>query len=443
MNQRTADKTPVLLLALMFLLGLLFSFCCAGADSAEAMLESGSDLNNKMRYLSAGEEKDKWSQTDNVKAVRMADTLPEGFVPSKENTVSVSGSGHPAYIFYDNTDDAGIIYFYAENSRIVMNPDSSFMFFDFQNLNDISGVADWDASHVTTMYSMFARARSLTDAAALRNWDTSSVTNMDFMFSGASSMVRIDVSNWDTGKVTSMSGMFQVGDNWKGNGELVEIIGLGNMDVSNVRDMTCMFYGAGKMTQYDIAGWDVSKVESMNHMFCDNFSLRSLDLSGWNVSSVRTMYCMFDDNHALKTIGDVSHWNTCNLIDVGGWLNDCLVFVGDNRGTMDLSGWDTSKLKSAGEMFLRTKIHTINLSGWTFDSMTNDPWEDAGRGHYYAYGNGDALLCGFGQMFGSMGKLERVYLSQSGLESYQRAVEKGVNTLDMWKGSQIEGFTVR
>ena len=140
-----------------------------------------------------------------------------------------------------------------------------------------------------------------------------------------------------------------------------------------------MFYGAGQMMYYDIGGWDVSKVTSMNHMFCDNRELRSLDLSKWDVSSLRTVYCMFDDNVKLTTIGDVSHWNTVNLIDAGAWLNECCSFVGDNTGTLDLSGWDTRNLKSTGEMFVRTKIRTIDLTGWTFESMTNDGWEDAGH----------------------------------------------------------------
>lgn len=125
---------------------------------------------------------------------------------------------------------------------------------------------------------------------------------MNCMFSNVMSLVFIDVTNWNTSKVTSMVSMFQVGESWKRNGQLIEILGLGNLDVSNVTDMTCMFYGAGQMQSYDIAGWDVSKVESMNHMFCDNCKLRSLDLSGWDVSNVKTMYDMFDDNFQLRTI---------------------------------------------------------------------------------------------------------------------------------------------
>ena len=441
MNYSIKHKTmTVLLLCIMC---MLYFVSRAEADSAYAMLESGGTVNNKMRYLSAGEDRANWGQTGNIIAVRMADSLPGGFVPSAENTVSTIDSENPIYIFFDNTDDQGIMYFYSGKSRIVMNSDSSFLFFNFPSLTDISGVESWDSSQVTSMYSIFAKAKKLTDASALRNWDTSNVTNMQYMFSGASSLIRIDVSKWNTGKVTTMSGMFQVGDNWKGNGQLIEIVGLGNLDVSNVTDMTCMFYGAGKMTQYDISGWNVSKVESMNHMFCDNASLRALDLSKWDVSSLKTIYNMFNDNQALKTIGDVSQWNTSNLIDAGCWLNYCTTFVGDNSGTLDLSGWDTSNLKSASEMFIGTKIRTIDLTGWTFDSITNDPWEGAGKGIYYTYGNETEQSCGLEQMFSTMWKLGKVYLSQTGLDSYNRAAEEGVNIQNMWLDSKIAGFTVK
>ncbi len=437
MIRRSGNKLALLFFALIFLCVTFSSFHFGCADSAGAMLDVGYVVNSKMRALSMNNIPD---QTSRLKAVRMAESLPDGFVPTKENTVSSDDSAYPIYIFFDNKRDAGIMYFYTEGSRIIMNPDSSILFYNFSSLADISGVADWDSSQVTSLNAIFSDASSLTDALALRNWDTSNVTDMRLMFSGASALKYIDVSNWNTHNVTTMKNMFQVGIDYMGNGELVEILGLGNWDVSNVTDMTCMFYGAGKMTYYDISGWDVSNVESMNHMFCDNFRLKSLDLSGWDVSSLKTVYCMFDDAKSLKTIGDVSHWNTVNLIDAGGWLNYAISFVGDNSGTFDLSGWDTSNLKAVGEMLLKTKISKVDLYGWTFDSITNDRWEGAGKGIYYECGNhGD--MRGFCQMFKDMPRLTAVYVSKSGLESYNAAVEREVNIEDMWTNSRCTGFT--
>ena len=495
------DKSGFRMLSLFFAFTLIFgisAFAPPAAADADSMLETGIVVNARMKSLAAGTELMYWTENSDIKAVRMAESLPGDFVPSAANTVSTPDSRYPVYIFFDNQENAGIMYFYTEGGKIAMNPDSGYLFaynaaltdvsgasdWDSSNvysmncmfrhnpalsdltplsnwdtgsllfmimmfaedpaLADISALANWDTSNVTNMYGLFSGAKGLTDALALRNWDTSSVTDMGYMFSGAVSLMFVDVSNWNTGSVTSMAGMFQVGESWKGNGQLLEIIGLGDLDVSNVTDMTCMFYGAGQMTTYDIARWNVSKVESMNHMFCDNFKLRSLDLSGWDVSSVKTIYCMFDDNFKLKTIGDVSHWNTASLIDAGAWLNGACSFVGDNSGTLDLSGWDTGNLKSAGEMFFdNNSIRTIDLSGWTFDSITNDLWEGAGSGYYYETGNSATPLRGLGAMFKQTFHLTTVYISKSGMDSYNTAVENGVNTLDMWTHSKTDGFTVK
>ena len=486
----------VLFLATACILYTAFSSCSANAD-AGSMLDTGVAVSAKMKSLVAGEKLDSWTDTNAIKAIHMADSLPDNFVPTDDNTVSVSGSRYPVYIFVVDKENKDTVYFYTEDEKIVMNPDSSFMFAGNTALTDISGLADWDSSkvislvgafsddlllsditplskwntislvnagmlflkdsaledvsalakwntsNVTDMYALFCGAKGIKDALALRNWDTSSVTDMSVIFSGCTSLLFADVSRWNTSKVTTMASMFQVGDSWKANGQLMEIIGLGDLDVSNVTDMTCMFYGAGQMTTYDISRWNVSKVESMNHMFCDNRKLKSLDLSGWDVSSLRTIYCMFDDNVKLKTIGDVSHWNTVSLIDAGGWLNEASSFTGDNTGMLDLSGWDTRNLKAAGEMFLHTGLHTIDLSGWTFDSITNDLWEGAGNGIYYETGNKYESMQGLGSMFKNSTKLSAVYISQTGMDSFNTAAENGVNLMDMWSHTKTDRFTVR
>ena len=501
MIQRSIRKTLGLFLALTLLFCTLLTIplACANnpASPTKAMLDTGIIVNTKIKSLAAGSIQSPWFQTSDIKAIRMADSLPDDFIPSDSNTVSTIDSKYPIYIFFDNEDESGILYFYTNSDTIVMNPYSNAMFANntvledisglsmwdssnvkdmselfsgikslsnisalknwdtskvtnmdrlfsgTENLTDINALRNWDTSNVTSMYALFNNARSLPDVLALKNWDTSNVTNMSYMFSNAISLKLIDVSNWNTSKVTTMVCMFQVGESHVHNGQLIEINGLGDLDVSNVTDMTCMFYGAGQMTYYDVARWNVSKVESMNHMFCDNYELLSLDLSNWNVSNVKTMYCMFDDCQKLKTIGDVSHWNTASLIDAGGWLNDARSFVGDNEGFLDLSGWNTTNLKAAGEMLLNTKVHTVDLSGWIFDSITNDTWEGWGHGIYYEIGNSSETLRGFGQMFKGTKNLTTVYISKSGLDSFNAAVEREVNTLDMWTNSKCEGFTVK
>ncbi len=568
------------------------------ATPPDSMLDVGDTVNAKMKNIANNlDDATNGTQDYLIKSIQITNTLPANFEPSEANTVSTPDSKYPIYIFFDNTGDAGIMYFYTENDTVVMNPDSAFLFRRFRNLVDLSGLADWDSSNVTSLYLAFAQDSNLTSLSALSDWDTSKVTNLDAVFmmdteltdldgledwdvlsvtsmrglfygntgitdisaladwdvsnvkdmaqtfeglSGLTSLrgledwdtsslerlhwtfrsdaaltdisaltnwdttnltdieeifandnsitsisaitnwntsnittmrgafkwnttlTTIDLSNWDTSKVTNMSAMFvgdtsvtsinisgwdtssvvdmnsmfNVGESYAGNGQLTEIIGLGDLDTSNVTDMTCMFYGAGQMTHYDIANWDVSKVQSFNHMFTDNSKLESLDLSRWNVSSLKTIVNMFDDNYKLTTIGDVSHWNTVSLIDASGWLNGATSFVGIN-GTLDLSNWNTTNLKATEEMFRAVKLQTIDLSGWTFDSITNTAWEGAGSGIYYSYGTGMDI------MFKDTAQLNTVYVSQAGLNSFNTAVNNGIDITNMWSGSGASGFTVK
>jgi alternate signal-mediated exported protein len=312
------------------------------------------------------------------------------------------------------------------------------IFYNCSSLTSLD-VSNWDTSNVTDMAGTFYNCLSLT-SLDVSNWDTSNATDMRHVFFGCSSLTSLDVSNWDTSNATRMRGMFGVGESYVGNGQLAEIIGLENFDTSNVTDMTLMFSGAGQMTHYNISGWNVSKVESFNNMFADNFSLKSLDLSRWDVSSVKTMYNMFDDARSLTTIGDISHWNTTNLVDAGGFLNGATSFIGDN-GTLDLSGWNTSNLLASGEMFRATLLTTVDLRGWNFDKLTNDAWDGTGSDIYSQTGNNSSYP-GLSGMFLNMPNLQNVYIDQDGKDSFDAAVARGVNVDKFWQGSPISDFTV-
>ena len=112
--------------------------------------------------------------------------------------------------------------------------------------------------------------------------DTNKITDMSNLFINCE--YDIDVSNWDMSNVKNMSYMFYKCYKFTGKG-------IGNWNVSNVKDIGGMFAGCEKFN-CDLSNWDVSNVTNMAGMFyfCKNFDY---DLSRWNVSNVTCMEYMF------------------------------------------------------------------------------------------------------------------------------------------------------
>lgn len=102
----------------------------------------------------------------------------------------------------------------------------------------------------------------------------------------------------------------------------------------------------------------------MYEMFRYCESLISLDLSGWNTSKVTDMGLMFDYCMNLTSL-DLSGWDTGNVIDMYYMFNSC-----ESLTSLDLSGWNTGNVNSMTQMFYGCKsLTSINLSGWNTSAV--------------------------------------------------------------------------
>ena len=113
----------------------------------------------------------------------------------------------------------------------------------------------------------------------------------------------IEQGEGDTLDVSSLTNLIKCDDFtsiFQGYDRVKHIIGLEDWDVSNVKDMRCMFYNC-KYFNSNLSKWDVSNVENMNGMFmgCKKFNC---NLSNWDVSGVRDMEDMFDGCKSLQQI---------------------------------------------------------------------------------------------------------------------------------------------
>jgi len=152
-------------------------------------------------------------ENTNIKAIRSASSLPENFdTTNPDNIISTDDSTTPIYAWYDNTDDAGIIYVYSDDT-IKANKNMGYSLMGLSALTDISSLADWDMSGTESVFFFFGTGTygysSLTDISALANWDTSNVTNMSSMFYYASKITDLSpLNNWTVNPSARMSGMF-------------------------------------------------------------------------------------------------------------------------------------------------------------------------------------------------------------------------------------------
>lgn len=105
--------------------------------------------------------------------------------------------------------------------------------------------------------------------------------------------------------------------------------GIADWDVSNVEDMSCMFFKAKNFNQ-PLDNWDVSNVEDMAAMFRGTSNFNQ-PLNNWNVSKVVYMRCMFFNAKNFNQF--LSNWNVSNVEDMTGMFNGSDLERTDNLPT--------------------------------------------------------------------------------------------------------------
>ena len=209
----------------------------------------------------------------------------------------------------------------------------------------------------TNTYCWFESQSNLSEIIGIRNLNTSNVTNMEAMFSGCTSLKSLDVSGFKTGNVTTMRGMFY------------GCSGLTSLDVSefktdNVTDMVLMFFNCSGLTSLDVSGFKTDNVTDMSYMFSGCSNLTSLDVSDFKTDNVTTMFCMFEDCSNLKSL-DVSGFKTDNVTDMYGMFGNCFGLT-----SLDVSNFKTDNVTLMGFMFSGCSgLTSLDVSGFKTDNV--------------------------------------------------------------------------
>lgn len=193
------------------------------------------------------------------------------------------------------------------------------------------------------------------------------------LFKDCSNFTSITMVGMDTSEITDMSGMFQ-------NCTALTSLDLGNIDTGNVENMSYMFCGCRALTGIDFgSNFNTANVTDMSCMFSSlaetqenppAMNLTSLDVSGFDTSKVTSMKQMFYMCYKLTAL-DVSGFRTPLVTDMSH------MFACYNYGsspypgkltTLNLSDWDFTNVTRTVSMFDRQEKLD---SGLTFPAETN------------------------------------------------------------------------
>ena len=200
--------------------------------------------------------------------------------------------------------------------------------------------------------------------------DTQLVVNAGGMFAQNRMLESVDVSNWNTGKIQNTSaaggyyGMFM-------NCARLKVLDVSKWDTKSMTEMIRMFTGCETVTALDVSGWKTANVTSMNEMFSDTgISQIAVNGSGWDTSKLVKAYNMFEGCANLTQI-DLSAWNVSKL------ENTSEMFVNSGLTKIDLSMWDESIVNSVYGMFRNCKdLTNVNINGWNLSNLEDGTTDD-------------------------------------------------------------------
>ena len=125
-----------------------------------------------------------------------------------------------------------------------------------------------------------------------------------------------------------------------------------------------LWFQSTELMNIDFTNLDTSNTTSMAFLFDRCTKLKSVDMRGLDTSKVVSFNSMFDHS-ALENI-NMSMLDTSSVIRMNSMFNNCRNIV-----TLDITGWDTSKVESMEEMFYQCEMTELDLCSFSSESLDN------------------------------------------------------------------------
>ena len=206
--------------------------------------------------------------------------------------------------------------------------DAFCMFSGQQKLNKIIFGENWKHNKINNFSNMFQDCYALT-SIDIENLSVKFATDVSSMFLNCRSLTILDLSNWTENNIIGASSLFNKCF------KLESIIGIENINTSNVTYMSNMFYNCQALTSLDLSKWNINNVVSLDGMFYSCNNLTSLDLRNWNTSNVETIGGMFGYCSKLSKINGIENFNVDKVYSFNNLFINCSELT-----SLDLSQWN-------------------------------------------------------------------------------------------------------
>ena len=299
-----------------------------------------------------------------ITSIQHSMSAPSDSLKNNDHKISEEWSSIPTYCWKEGTT----LKWWSE-AKTVKAQNLDILFYEWTNLSDISGLADWDTSNTKDIHAIFQNCSNLKDLSPLANWNTYLVKNMNNAFSGCENLVTLNgLQNWNVSNVTDMYDMFEA-QYYQNN--LTDISALKTWNTSKVTDMQRMFYGCNKLVDLSpLQNWNTGNVKNMEWMFYGCESIVNVSaLSKWNIHNVRNISDMFTRCKKLNNISGLLNWNTANISDMSGTFSLCYNLSSLNG----LQNWNTGNVKKMYDMFAYDKALTNanHINAWDISKVTD------------------------------------------------------------------------
>ncbi len=235
-----------------------------------------------------------WGYREQIKNITFENSIDIPDSAYKSWDVSETGNEKVmAYIIPNSSDSSFYDLYIQGDGEVYANKDSSYLFYNFKNVDSINNIEVLNTSNVTSMFFMFS----------------------DIGYNSTTFTLDLG-NNFDTSKVTDMGHMFK----YAGYSSTVFTLNLGNkFDTSNVNNMYLMFSHTGYLsTKFTLdlgSKFDTSKVNNMYGAFSQagySSSVFTLNLGGsFYTNNVTNMDYMLQNTGYSSPIFklDCSNWS--------------------------------------------------------------------------------------------------------------------------------------